>query len=236
MITKTKSFSLNAVEGADITPDMLTLINKYSMKQLAVDDIYVRKYLMAHNGIDRDRERFPETILNDFARTLPGKSLLSGHQRPNPGIGLYFDAATEEISPDKFKQLTGEDINLPDNVSTAKILWGWIYMVKADFNAAIISNIEAGIYRHASIGFSASDLIQIKGEFGQILYREYVPPGDAREGSLVWLGAQPGATSQKSTEQFSDRNENKKDRDCDYWENPQKNPLFFLRNEQKKIP
>jgi hypothetical protein len=32
-------------------------------------------------------------------------------------------------------------------------------MLKAQFNEEMIANIDAGIYRHASIGFHASDLV-----------------------------------------------------------------------------
>jgi len=63
----------------------------------------------------------------------------------------------------------------------------------------IIDNLEAGVYRHVSIGFSASDMRPVKKEInGPTLYWEYVEPGETREGSLVYLGAQPGATTQKS--------------------------------------
>lgn len=222
MLTKTKSFSLKAVTGADITPEMMEKINKYAIEPLTEEQVYVRKYIMAHNGIDRDRERFPEALLDDFADTLPGKSFLIGHQRPAPGIGLYFDASTEEITPEKFLQLTGEEIKLPENIKSAKILWGYIYLVKAGFNEKEITNIEAGVYRHASIGFKSSGLNPIKGEFDQVLYYEYVPPGEALEGSIVWLGAQPGATSQKHLKD-SDISISPGDTD---WEQEGGNPLI----------
>jgi hypothetical protein len=230
-----KSFNIKAGGGIEITPEMLAKINKFSIKELAKDDVYVRKYIMAHNGIDRDRERFPEPLLDDFAQTLAGKSLLEVHNRQSLPIGLYFDSYTEEITPEKFLELTGEKIRLPENISTAKILWGLIYMLKVDFNEKIISNIEAGIYRHASIGFKASDLIAIKGEFSQVLYMEYVPPGEALEGSIVWLGAQPGATAQKAHSTVDRTYENplipKTDSEREYRD---KNPLIPKENEGTK--
>lgn len=189
--------AIKGAKGAGITPDMLAKINAFALTPLTAEGVYVRKHLLAHNGIDRDRERFSEPLLADFARTLPGKSFLVGHSRPDPGIGLWFDAFTEEITPEEFERLTGEKIILPAAVTKATVLMGMIYMVKADFNAERIANIEAGVYRHVSIGFKASDLIPVKGEYDQILYFEYIPPGEAREGSVVWLGAQQGATSQK---------------------------------------
>lgn len=188
-----------AAGGAEITPDMLAKINSYALKTLSSDDVYVRRCLLAHNAIDRDNERFPEPLLDNFAATLPGKSLLFGHDRHSYfPLGLFFDASTEDMTPDQFKALTGEEPRLPDGVSTVKVLWGWFYIVKTATAEDMIANIEAGVYRHVSIGFTAADLNGVKKEInGPILYWEYMPPGEALEGSLVWLGAQPGATAQK---------------------------------------
>jgi len=192
-----KSFSLKAAQGAEVTPELLTKVNKFALRELTAEEIFVRKYLMAHNAVDRDNERFSEPLLDDFAKTFPGKSLLNGHDRYALAIGLFFDAVTEEITPQQFTAFTGEEARLPENISMVKVLWGWIYMLKAQFNEQMMANIDAGIYRHASIGFTANDIAPVKGQFDQILYWEYSPPGEALEGSIVWLGAQQGATSQK---------------------------------------
>ncbi len=192
-----KQTSLKAVKGADVTPDILAMINEYAQEPLTADDIYVQKYIMAHNGVDRDRERFPENLLDDYVHTLPGKSFLEVHDKSRLPIGLYFKAESEEMSKEQFKSLTSEDIRLPDSINTAKVAYGWIYTLRKDWNQKLIDNLSAGIYRHASIGFSAADLKPVKGEFDQILYWEYEAPGEAREGSIVYLGAQHGATVQK---------------------------------------
>lgn len=188
-----------SVSGADITAAMLAKINGYALKELSADEVYVRKVLLAHNAIDRDNERFPEPLLDNFAATLPGKSLLFGHDRRSYfPLGLFFDAYTEDMTPDQFKALTGESARLPDGMQTVKVLWAWFYVVKTQSAADMISNIEAGVYRHFSIGFAASDLVGVKKDVnGPTMYYEYVAPGEALEGSLVWLGAQPGATAQK---------------------------------------
>ncbi|NOZ68007.1 MAG: hypothetical protein GXP46_01860 [Deferribacteres bacterium] len=185
--------------GAEISPEMLAKINAYTLKELSAEDVYVRKFLLAHNAIDRDNERFPEALIDEFADTLPGKGFLIGHERPGPGRGLFFDAATEEMPPERFVELTGETPRLPAGVETVKVLWGWMYLLREAFNEEIMANLDAGIYRHVSIGFRAADLNAVKADpNGAVLYWEYVPPGEATEGSLVWLGAQPGATAQKA--------------------------------------
>jgi len=193
----TKDFGLKAAQGIEVTAEILAKINTFSLRELTPEEVFVRRFLMAHNAVDRDNERFPEPILDDFARTLPGKSLLNGHDRYTLPLGLYFDAFTEELTPEQFKVLTGEEARLPEGIGMVKVLWGWVYMLKADFNESTTANIDAGIYRHASIGFKASDINPVKGPFENTLYWEYVPPGEALEGSIVWLGAQPGATAQK---------------------------------------
>jgi hypothetical protein len=68
--------------------------------------------------------------------------------------------------------------------------------------------IDGGITRHCSIGFAAAGCNPIRKEpNGPALYWEYTTPGEALEGSLVWLGAQPGATAQKSAKDANHKDE-----------------------------
>jgi hypothetical protein len=195
------------VSNQKIDSEQMRKINTYALKDLSPDDVYIRQFLLAHNAVDRDQERFSENLLEDFRRTLPGKSVLQSHLRQELPKGLFFDAATDKISPEGFKLLTGEEARLPENIQTVKVLFGWVYFLKSSFNDELISLIDGGIIRFVSIGFHASDLIEVENHHGDLLYREYVPPGEALEGSIVWLGAQPGAmiktsmrTSEKSKE------------------------------------
>ena len=210
--------------GAEITPEILAKINQYALKELTAEELYARRFILAHNAVDRDRERFPEELLEDFSATLPGKSFLFAHRRGEYlPLGLFFDAVTEDLSPEKFKELTGEDPSLPEDIDQVRVLWAWMYMCKAG-QEDFVRNMDAGIYRHVSIGFNAADLITIKGEFDQTLYWEYVPPGEATEGSIVWLGAQPGATVQKQS-QMDGTQTRRND-----------NPLIPLENREIKAP
>ncbi|MFW5902063.1 MAG: hypothetical protein ACOCTS_03370 [Thermodesulfobacteriota bacterium] len=194
----TKAVQIPA-DGARVTDEQLARINKYALSPLTADDVYVRKYLIAHNMVDRDRERFSEELLDNFAATFPGKSFLFAHDRGDfLPLGLIFDAGTEEMSPEQFAELTGEEARLPDGIEKVKVVMAWFYIPRTETSADIIKNIEAGIYRHGSIGFGAADLAPVKGEYDQILFWEYKAPGEAREASLVWLGAQHGATTQKA--------------------------------------
>lgn len=198
--TYVKTFSTKVFgQGIEISEEQMQKINSFALVTLESKDIFVRKWLLAHNMIDRDQERFPEDLLDDFAKTLPGKNQLFGHSRPDPGKGLWFDAINELMTPEQFKVLTGEKVRLPENIEKVKILFAWAYMMKISANEETMANIDGGIYRHASIGFRATDIVAIKKDpSGPVLYWQYVGPGESTEGSLVWLGAQHGATSQKS--------------------------------------
>ncbi len=214
MKSYTKQFSLKTYSkavGAEITPELLSKINAFAPEPQAAEDIYVRKFILAHNGVDRDRERFPEEMLDDFADTLPGKSFLTAHKKGDLPIGLWFNTTTEEMTPAQFKELTGEEIKLPDGVTKAKVLWAWAYTLKDEDGEKINKKLDAGIIRHVSIGFRAADLNAVKDDpNGAAKYWEYVCPGEATEGSLVWLGAQQGAGVQKGLFAQDEDNEHQK--------------------------
>lgn len=195
------SFCKGLGKGADISEDQLGKIRKYTLNEIPADQLYARKMLLAHNAIDRDNERFSEKLLEDFVRTLPGKSLLIGHQWGPPGKGLFFDAYLEEMDLQAARSMTGEDLKLPDGVTQFKALMGWFYTTKSPGKEDLLADIDAGIVRHVSIGFNAANCLKVSNEAnGETLYWEYKGPGEAREGSLVWLGAQPGATITKAAD------------------------------------
>jgi len=201
MKTFLKQLGLKAAagSGAEITPETLAKINAFALRPLAAEEVYARKFLFCHSAVDRDNERFPEDLLDLFAATFPGKSFLFAHDRGEfLPLGLFFDAFTETMTAEQFKALTGEDPRLPEGLSSVKVVWAWAYMVRKH-REEMIDHIDAGVYRHVSIGFRAADIRPVKKEVnGPTLYWEYVGPGETTEGSLVWLGAQPGATAQKS--------------------------------------
>jgi hypothetical protein len=189
----------------ELTDEQLAKINTFARKPLAKEQVHYTPLLMAHNGIDRDNERFNEELLANFAQTLPGKGFfVQGHPggysgKGGPGEGLYFAARVEDITPDEFKALTGETLKLPEGITQGKALFADAYVLALDSNADTRAKIDAGIIRFASIGFKAP-LFDITDERGNYIYGEYRSGGEAREGSLVWLGAQPGAGVIKSVQ------------------------------------
>lgn len=198
---RAKSFG----EGKSLTDEQLAKINKLAPVQLSADQVYARRFLLAHNCIDRDNERFTEELLANFAASLPGKGLFdSGHPSSwsgsgGPGEGRFFDASTEEMTPEAFQALTGEACGLPTQVKMVKVLWGDAYILKLESNADLRAKLDGGICSFVSIGFKAP-FYDVTDDRGNHIYGEYRPKGEALEGSLVWLGAQPGASAQKSAD------------------------------------
>jgi hypothetical protein len=200
-----KHFNLKAFgKGKQVSNDQLAKINTYALEPLSTDQVYVRRFLVAHNGIDRDRERFDEQLLEQFAATLPGKGMFfDGHPggwngSGAPGTGRWFDAGTETMNPQEFKQLTGEEIALPEGITQVKVLWGEAYMLKDLAHMEDCTRlIDAGIVTFVSIGFNAP-FKMVSDDNGNCLYGEYYPNGEALEASLVWLGAQPGASAKSA--------------------------------------
>lgn len=200
---KNKTFILHKAFGDMAQAEgRLEKINKYALVPLAEEQVYARRYLMAHNAIDRDVERFNEDLLEDFARTLPGKGFfVEGHPsswngKGGPGEGRFYNAYTEMMTPEAFRELTGEEAKLPDNITSVKVLWGESYILRLESNSDTIAKIDAGIYSFTSIGFKAP-YVEITEDRGNFLYGEYTSKGEALEGSLVWLGAQPGAMAKE---------------------------------------
>jgi len=212
-----KTLTLKALgTGHVVSDEQLVKINQYTLKDVSADDVYVRSFLIAHNFLDRDNERFNEELLDDFAKTLHGKGFfVEGHPsswsgKGGPGEGLFFDVSTENMSPEEFKSLTGEEPNLPEGIETVKVLSGWAYVLKLESNSDTLKKIDAGIYRYISVGFNAPRTIVIDAK-GNEMYGEYQVHGEALEASLCWLGAQPGASAMKACTNCKNKNHKKEE-------------------------
>ena len=199
-----KAFRIKSLgAGKPVTDEQLAKINEFALVPLTADQVYVRSYLMAHNGIDRDNERFSEEVLQSFKDSMPGKGFfVEGHPggwsgKGGPGEGLFFDARIDSMSAEAFKALTGEAIKLPDGKVDAQTLFGDSYILRLPENESTLKKIDAGVYPFTSIGFNAK-LNSVTDERGNYIYGEYQGKGETLEGSIVWLGAQPGAGAMKS--------------------------------------
>lgn len=210
-----KSLQIRAKAASAPTPEQLTAINAHTLREMTAEQIVVREYILAHNAIDRDKECFAPVLLDDFARSLPGKGVFSeGHPSGwsgtgGPAEGKVFAATSERMSIDAAKiQLRDAKLVWPPDATEAVLLKASAYFVKTPANESFLLKTDAGIGCDVSIGFSASQPERLKDSngIGLDVWR-WNAPGEALELSHVWLGAQPGARATKS----ATRSENEMD-------------------------
>jgi len=183
----------------------LAAIRQFTLADMNADQLYVRSFALAHNCIDRDAEVFDEGVLSDFAKTLPGKGIFVKHPASwqgdgGPAEGRWFGAALQTMSLDDAKTLLREpNLTLPPDRSTVTVLMADGFFAKTPDNSTLLTKLDAGIAGDVSIGFNATARVPIKDLQGRELQAcRIMGPGEALEGSLVWLGAQPGARALKA--------------------------------------
>lgn len=191
----TKAFETKQVQVIPGDADM-EQIRQFALRDLAPEDVFVGKCRVCNDQVDRSHERFPVEYLERFAATLPGKSLMRGHDYSALPLGRFFDA--DVVQDGGAHHLVAR------------------YFVDAQ-DAATVRGIELGVLRDVSIGFNAggrecdlcgktydgwmsddADACQhIAGKTydGKTCTLTYInaEQAEAMETSLVWLGCQPGA-------------------------------------------
>lgn len=205
--------------GGKPNEGQLATINQHALSPMTEDQVYVRTFYLAHNAIDRDGEFFDDGLLKDFAATLPGKGLFVRHPRgwdgdSGPPEGKWFSAQVQPMSlADARKALNAPNLKWAPGIKEAQILEASAYMPRTADNATLIAKVDAGVAKDVSIGFTATDRQKALDAEGNTVAMKLVGPGEALEGSLVWLGAQPGARAVKAAER---RNEHSpEDHDMD---------------------
>lgn len=203
---KSLALHLKAAPAADDAA--LAAINAFTLRPFAADELQLREYVLAHNCIDRDNEVFDESLLDDFATSLPGKGVYITHPTNwssdgGPAEGRVYACRTETMTLDAARTLLREpDLTLPPDRTQVKLLYASAYFAKTDENAALLIKQDAGIAGDVSIGFTARSPQPILDAAGrELTARRWQSPGKALEMSLIWLGAQPGARAVKSAQQ-----------------------------------
>jgi len=204
-------FASAKATGGQPDEQQLAIINQYTLEDATNENVYVRTVYLAHNGIDRDRDVFDDALLADFARTLPGKGIFIKHPMSydgdsGPGVGRWFTARVLDLSQDEARAVLREpDLQFPPANERAKVLEASFFLPRTDKYAGLIQDIDYGAAGDVSIGFTASDRSPITdGQSDQPIADRILGPGQALEGSLVWLGAQPGARVHKHLDLFDD--------------------------------
>lgn len=200
-----KTLSVSIKSAGEPSAEQLAAIRAYTLADVPAEKLYVRTFALAHNGIDRDNEAFDEAVLADFARTLPGKGLFIKHPTgwdgdTGPGKGRWFAARVERMSLEEARVLMRTpDLQFPPGTTTAVVLMADAYLPRTAGNTDLLEEIDAGVVSDVSVGFTHGKCEPITDEDGrELTARRLLSPREALEGSLVWLGAQPGARAIKN--------------------------------------
>jgi hypothetical protein len=201
---RTKHLALS-IKAATLEAAQLAAISAYTLEEMPAERLYARKFVMAHNAIDRDKECFSEQVLADFARTLPGKGLYIKHPTSwegdgGPAEGRFYAAELVRMSHAEARTMLREpSLTWPPDALDAVVLIGHAYTVRTADNESLLAKVDGGVAGDISIGFNAKSPERIRDAAGiELNVWRWNSPAEALEGSLVWLGAQPGARAVKS--------------------------------------
>lgn len=191
------------IEGSEPSGEEMKYINRFALKELTLEDVFLFKTVICGNKIDRDHEVFPVASLQKLSELYDGKTVISDHKPSamNQTARIY---RTELIQTDE-KLDTGE--------LYTKLL-AYCYMPRTDKNKDIILEIETGIKKEVSVGCAVNSAIcsicgsdnrnapcshQPGQEYGgATCYFRLENPVDAYELSFVAVPAQPDAGVIKS--------------------------------------
>lgn len=211
-IDKFKAFS---VKKADAQRD-IALINRYSLRELAPEEVYCFSVVLCDNEVDRDCERITEKALGKLAALFVGKTGIMDHRwTAENQIARLYRVEVEDTAEKN-------QLGLP-----LKRLRGSAYMMKNEENKPMIDAIDGGILKEVSVGFACGGVrcsccgkplkrnwdtwkmqcetghIQGESYDGKLCCGELDDPKDAYEFSFVAVPAQRGAGVTKAFEDIS---------------------------------
>lgn len=114
----------------------LDAVNRFALRPLTHEEFAAFTMDLCHNQIDRHFSRFPEKELEKINQLVPGRPLMERHDvKGSLPRGTFFRS---DLHRD------GERLSVrPD-----------VYVLRTKDNEDFILNIEGGVYRETSIGFS----------------------------------------------------------------------------------
>ena len=115
---------------------LLAAVNRFALRPLSREEFVVFTLDLCNNQVDRHFSRFPEAELEKINALVVGRPLMERHDlRGTLPRGTFFrsqihrDGGVVSVRPD-------------------------VYVLRTAENADFILNIEGGVYRETSIGFS----------------------------------------------------------------------------------
>ena len=111
-------------------------VNRFALRPLSRSEFAVFTLDLCHDQVDRHFSRFPMEELEKIDRMVPGRPLMERHDlRGTLPRGTFFRSTLHRDD--------GRVSVRPD-----------VYVLRTQDNADFILNIEGGVYRETSIGFS----------------------------------------------------------------------------------
>ncbi len=115
---------------------LLAAVNRFALRPLRRDEFAVFSLDLCHNQIDKHFSRFPDEELEKIDRMTPGRPLMERHDlRGSLPRGTFFRS---QLHRDEARLAVRPDV----------------YVLRTAENTDFILNIEGGVYRETSIGFS----------------------------------------------------------------------------------
>ena len=123
----------------------LDKINGMTRRNFRAEELYTFPVTLCGNEVDRDGERFSNDALETLQTLFIGKTFIADHNPTMENqVARIYD--TELVTTDTLTSY-GEPY---------KYLKGYVYMVRTEKNADLITEIDAGIKREVSVGCSAT--------------------------------------------------------------------------------
>ena len=126
------------IASRSVEPDesVVDAVNRFTLRKFSRDEFAVFRLDLCHNQIDKHHSRFPEEELEKISAMVVGRPLLERHDlRGALPRGIFFASSLRR---------DGDKLTVQPDV----------YVLRTEENRDFILNIEGGVYRETSIGFS----------------------------------------------------------------------------------
>ncbi len=199
-----KKSMLTAAENADLPEEELSLINRFTLRDLNRDEVFCFTLTLCDNCVDRDMERFDIPALHRLAELFDGRTGIADHS-------MKSEDQTARI----YKTWVEEDpTRLTANGEPYTCLMARAYIPVTDETKERIAQIKSGIKKETSVSCSvgavrcsicgsnwkAGACRHQKGHLydGRVCHGILTDPTDAYEWSFVAVPAQRSAGVTKS--------------------------------------
>ncbi|MDK2802095.1 MAG: hypothetical protein KFW09_01820 [Oscillospiraceae bacterium] len=139
--------NLNPYTSNSKPEEDIVKINKFSRRQLSIDEVYIFPLILCDNDIDRDFEAFSLASLKTISSIFIGKTGILDHDNSSSNQTARI-FKTSVISDSKKTTSFGD---------TYKYILAHAYMVRSKKNEDVILDIDAGIKKEVSVGCSVSN-------------------------------------------------------------------------------